>query len=325
MSHLDSVPLAPLIRGGQPPLSFGGIEMLRLAVFIDAGYLWKQLCKSLVPGDEKYRRANVELNYPNFHKELTDYLALTFRGVPLLRCYWYDGSLPGGNLSSDHRKVAVLNDFKLRLGSKITEAADGKIKQKGVDGLIIADLIGLAQNKVISHALLVSGDGDMVPGVGVAQSLGVRIHLLAVHNEAATSPQLIMEADFFESWQLDKISRFAQPRNIPDDLTHLETTIDCSPQPASHISLPETKTKVEIKSPTQYTTPAILAGETVPLADFLDLLTEDEKASITPYRIPYDIDRRLIRFGYENKGLKTLTEDEKRSLRYNLRILSQQK
>lgn len=301
--------------------------MLRVAVFIDAGYLWKQLNKALFPDDKQYSRSNVSLNYQAFHEILTEYVKSTFPGIPLLRCYWYDGALTNGNLSSDHIKVAELNDFKLRLGSRITEHSDGTTRQKGVDGLIIADLIGLAQNKVLSHALLVSGDGDMVPGVGVAQSLGVRIHLLSIHNEQATSPHLKREADFFESWGRDKVDQFAQPRSVPDTSAHQPIPYE-EPEITSYIDT-ECKNKALVgvetsPSPSRPACPhVVLAEENVSVAEFFDSLTDDEKMSIRQTNVPYDIDKRLIRFGYENNKHKSLAESEKRSLRKKINELAQ--
>lgn len=301
--------------------------MFRVAVFIDAGYLWKQLCKALTPKDKNYSRSNVDLNYSGFHDALTEYVKAAFPGIPLLRCYWYDGAIAGGALSSDHNRVAALNDFKLRLGSRVPDTSNGKTRQKGVDGLIIADLIGLAQNKVLSHALLISGDGDMVPGVGVAQALGVRIHLLAVHADGATSPQLKMEVDFFDSWQNDKISEFAKARTPSVALPQEAVSTESSPQESP--SLPPVTNAEEAgvshPAPTSPLREAYVSSTgSVFLSDFFNSLSDDEKQLITQTYIPYDIDRHLIRFAYEHNNYRALTETEKRYVRNILRELAQQ-
>ena len=65
--------------------------------------------------------------------------------------------------------------MKLRLGQLNSEG-----QQKGVDSLIVTDLIELARNKAISDAVVLTGDEDIRVGVQIAQSLGVRVHLLGI-------------------------------------------------------------------------------------------------------------------------------------------------
>ena len=108
----------------------------------------------------------------------------------LLRIYWYDGASSGG-LSPEHRAIADSDDVKLRLGV-ITPFG----KQKGVDSLIVTDLIDLARNHAIAHAVLLSGDEDTRIGVQIAQSFGVRVHLVGVVPCRGNQSQLLrQEAD----------------------------------------------------------------------------------------------------------------------------------
>lgn len=285
--------------------------MLRVAAFVDAGYLWKQIWKATHPKhtESTYSRANIEFNPTAFHDILIDYIAEAFKGIPFLRCYWYDGAMSNGGPSTEHTKVAMLNDFKLRLGSRVVNS-DGRKNQKGVDGLIIADIISLAQNKAISHALLISGDGDMVPGVGVAQALGVRIHLLSMYTEQATSPNLKSEVDAKETWQTEKIQIFAKPRDIVLSPTCPDPTPVCPDNSHSAETTPSPSV-----SPSLQADPA--SG--VAVVRLFESLSTEEKSSITPSYIPHDIDRRLIRAGYEDNSSKPLTEKQKRALRAHFR------
>lgn len=306
--------------------------MLRVAAFIDAGYLWRQLWKALCPdGDgRQYLRSNVELTYVAFHDVFLEYIAKSFVGIPFLRCYWYDGPLASGNSSAEHQKIASLNDFKLRLGHRATETVDGRTKQKGVDGLIIADLISLAQNKVISHALLISGDGDMVPGVGVAQALGVRVHLLTVSTKWSTSPNLEAEVDHCDSWQLSDIKGFARLRgNVQDACPPSPDFTPPPPQPPLDIDkkiepLPpdvgvdiERCGGLEAKTADAQHNPLDFCSD-VAIAVFAGL-SDEEKVTITSSFIPYPIDRQLLRVGYEKNDCRALKEGQKRALRANLR------
>ena len=104
---------------------------------------------------------------------------------------------------------------KLRLGQLNSEG-----QQKGVDSLIVTDLMELARNKAISDAVIVTGDEDVRVGVQIAQSLGVRVHLLGfVGPKASQSISLQQESDTLEIWDKPKIASFlrdasAKPEKI---------------------------------------------------------------------------------------------------------------
>lgn len=161
--------------------------MARIAVFVDAGYFWVQAVH-IIHG-RKTARDQIVVNWPSMRSEFLDEIKAQFPNNDLLRIYWYDGPTLHGKGDS-HVSVEGLDDFKLRLGTR-TEAGD----QKAVDGLIIADLISLAQSKSISNAIVVSGDADLTPGVQAAQGLGIRVHLLSMGPPNATSPFLKAEMD----------------------------------------------------------------------------------------------------------------------------------
>ena len=92
----------------------------------------------------------------------------------LLRIYWYD-AIQGPRMSLEQTTLAHQVGLKLRLGS-LNNAGE----QKGVDSLIVTDLIELARNNAIADAVIVSGDEDLRVAVQVAQTFGVRVHVLAV-------------------------------------------------------------------------------------------------------------------------------------------------
>ena len=78
-------------------------------------------------------------------------------GVNLLRVYWYDGTSTGP--TAQHLTLAHLDNVKVRLGF-----VNSVGEQKGVDSLIVTDMITLARNRAISDAVLVSGDEDLQIG-----------------------------------------------------------------------------------------------------------------------------------------------------------------
>ncbi|MDR1074623.1 MAG: NYN domain-containing protein [Treponema sp.] len=248
--------------------------MQRVAGFIDAGYFWVQLSQQIL--GQKGLRSEIALDYDALHRSFLEYVSVKFSSIPLLRIYCYDGPSADGRKTYFHQHIEELNDFKLRLGSRTAEGG-----QKAVDGLIIADMISLTQNKAITHAFLVSGDADLVPGVLAAQSQGLRVHLLSLEPMVATSPYLKCEADQQKRWGIKEISRFAAKR-----------------EPVSVV-------------------PAFVGNqpdfEVIAEKIFTELNSE-QKALILGSYIPQDIDRRLLRAGLEAAG-KALDEKQKRLMR----------
>ncbi len=167
--------------------------MQPFAWFVDAGYLFAAggvLCA------ETRKREELEIDYANLTKAFAEWgwrWADTWGStdrVPYLRTYWYDGGVDG-QPSDDHLEVAGLPGVKLRLGRLVGG------RQKGVDSLIVRDLMRLSQNRAISTAYLLGGDEDLREGMVEAQEMGVRVVLVGIEpftqqNQAGT---LIREAD----------------------------------------------------------------------------------------------------------------------------------
>ncbi len=114
-------------------------------------------------------------------------------GLPLLRVYWYDAGR-GGAPAKDHLEIAELPNVKLRLGRLVER--HNRLEQKGVDSLIVRDLMTLARERAIATAYLFAGDEDLREGVAAAQDMGVRVVLVGVPgDEANQAVTLVQEAD----------------------------------------------------------------------------------------------------------------------------------
>jgi uncharacterized LabA/DUF88 family protein len=173
--------------------------MDRAAVFVDAGYVFAQ--GSLLLAGKKLPRAMVTLAHEEAIKAFAEF-AQKVSGVPLLRVYWYDGTSTGP--TAQHLTLAHLQDVKVRLGF-----VNSVGEQKGVDSLIVTDMITLARNRAISDAVLVSGDEDLRVGVQQAQEFGVRVHLIGIKpSRGSQSLFLMQEADSTHEWAADEVSRF---------------------------------------------------------------------------------------------------------------------
>ena len=180
--------------------------MDRVAVFVDAGYLFAQ--GSILRFGDKLPRGEIDLNYMEVVAALRT-VAETVSGVKLLRIYWYDGTSTGP--TPQHSSLAFLDSVKVRLGF-----VNSFGEQKGVDSLIVTDMIALARNRAMSDAVLLSGDEDLRVGVQQAQDFGVRVHLLGIKpSRGSQSVFLIQEADTTHEWSDQDLVRISAEVDHP--------------------------------------------------------------------------------------------------------------
>lgn len=168
--------------------------MLQIAIFVDAGYLYAQ--GSALLAGSKQPRSRVRLNVPAMLAELLTKAKAVEPNARLLRVYWYDGVARGGSLNIEQRMVAESENVKCRFGT-----INSRGEQKGVDSLIVTDLIELSRTHAISDALIMSGDEDIRVGVQVARTFGIRVHLLGIQPaRGSQSLDLLAEADTTHEW-----------------------------------------------------------------------------------------------------------------------------
>ncbi|WP_069811832.1 NYN domain-containing protein [Streptomyces sp. TP-A0874] len=165
--------------------------MDRCVVLVDAGYLLGAAA-SLLAGEPARSRISVD------HTALVQGLrerAEAETGHPLLRIYWFDGA-PDRVPQPEHRRLRVMPRVTVRLGA--LTRADGRWAQKGVDAAMHTELTELARNRACSDIVLVTGDGDLLPGLMSAKEHGVAVHLWAVQaadGDYNQSEDLVAEAD----------------------------------------------------------------------------------------------------------------------------------
>ena len=195
--------------------------MSRIAVFVDAGYLFAQGSTALTGSTRK--RTALGLDEGAALDALLAVAHEKSNGASLLRVYWYDGALGYGGPTVEQEALANCDNVKLRLGFINKQG-----QQKGVDSLIVTDLIDLARNNAISDALLISGDEDVRIGVEIAQSFGVRVHLLGIApSRGSQSKQLLFAADTTMEWDREKVSMFltVAPETSPDQSNKSVTAV----------------------------------------------------------------------------------------------------
>lgn len=186
---------------------------------MDAGYLYAQ-GSAAIYGTKK-PRMDLQLDVNVVISYLQELAAEKSQHRRLLRIYWYDGASALSHLTSDQTALANCDNVKLRLGF-----INSNGQQKGVDSLIVTDLIELARLQSISDAVLLSGDEDVRIGVQIAQSYGVRVHLLGIApSRGSQSTQLIQEADTKTEWSQQDVSCFLSLREgaTPSELVAAAT------------------------------------------------------------------------------------------------------
>jgi uncharacterized LabA/DUF88 family protein len=263
--------------------------MFQIAAFVDAGYLYAQ-GSALLAGSKKPRHL-VRLNVPGMLADLRAEAKAVEPNARLLRIYWYDGLIRGGALTLDQRAVAESEDVKCRFGT-----VNSRGEQKGVDSLIVTDLIELARGQAISDALIMSGDEDIRVGVQVAQSFGIRVHLLGIQPaRGSQSPDLVAEADTLHEWASNSVETWM-------------TVVEPGPRSAE----PE---------------PVLLAGDEAWIARIVQSRMEplDDSAARNIYeyaqanrnQLPADFDRPSLASARESLN-RDLTPDERKSFRAKL-------
>lgn len=154
--------------------------MNRYAVMVDAGYLLRQAIE-IVSAKASRRRVDLHISDPDGLMQLLvakSCAMLDLSGKELLRIYWYDGVNTNGH-TAQQRTIMNVDDVQFRAGT-VNSAG----QQKGVDSLIVTDLLELASHHAITDAILVTGDSDLAIGVELTQRRGVRIAVLGVEDLA---------------------------------------------------------------------------------------------------------------------------------------------
>lgn len=173
--------------------------MHQSVAFLDVGYLRAEAARMLGSQVAPDAQGCVTFLRTLAEKEL----------CPLLRVYWYDGAFEAGHQRYQSQRpyldaIASCPGIQLRLGymRETTPSWQKGVKnaltscgvsladfeshfkllpiweQKGVDTLIVLDLVRLAQRRVYDTAFLIAGDRDLAEAVRIAQDEGRRVVLL---------------------------------------------------------------------------------------------------------------------------------------------------
>ena len=207
-----------------------------------------------------------------------------------------------------------MQDVKLRLGS-INSGGE----QKEVDSLLITDLIDLARNQSICDATLITGDSDVRVAMQIAQTFGVRVHLIGLEpSRVSQSTLLRQEADTVHEIPKAEICKFLTLKPVTARVNPvitgpgLSVLVAMAAQTAvlNNPSLPSPLTLQQVLKTAIERTVAQATEED---------LARLSAALVTSTNIPQDYDRRLL--GTCRTLLnRELTGDERREMRNGFKI-----
>lgn len=163
--------------------------MHQFAILVDYWYVKKSVARMI-----KCESKNTQIDI----KKLCDILRIMSKKISqwrLLRFYFYDGAIPNTEMTAEHINICKSNDITLKLW-QIRRNPDWSYRQKWVDGLIVTDLLSLAQNRAISDAFIVWGDEDLALWLVYAKNMWVRVHIIGINNlENNIAGRLVEESD----------------------------------------------------------------------------------------------------------------------------------
>lgn len=254
--------------------------MDQVVVFIDAGYLFAAGAQLLFK--KKVPRSDLVIDVAEV-ADLLKSAAEKWTGLPLLRINWYDGARRDPH--PQHEALSSYPRIKLKLG-----LINSQGEQKGVDSLIIMDLLTLSKNRAMSAAVLVSGDEDLRLGVQQAQEQGVAVHLLGVEPASKNqSPTLMKEADEHHQWGETELARFLR---LAERATSPVVSLATDPVVDPFVKIVE-----QVKSKFDAATFAVF-----------------QQTWDSTRRIPSEIDRKLLGYSKEALG-RDITSEEIKKLR----------
>lgn len=266
--------------------------MDRTAVFVDAGYLFAAGSKLIA--QEKLARGELHLDYDALLKLLAALVA-EVTALPLLRVYWYDGTATGP--TPQQLALSYRPNVKLRLGFVNQQG-----QQKGVDSLVVTDLINLARNRAMADVLLMTGDEDIRVGVQQAQEFGVRVHLLGIAPARENqSGFLVQEADSVR------------------ELTSREVGSFLSRAPTQQLSASAESPRTGADAPTSSPPAAGVASLEAAAGRIAGEMNAEERDAVLKESVggsvPPEVDRRLLVAGSQALGGAQLNPMQKRQIR----------
>lgn len=264
--------------------------MGRVSLFVDGGYFFKQGSQAAL--GEKLGRREIAFDAQRFIQDISRWLLELYQDDELLRTYWYDGASKGVP-TPEHLEIGSLPFVKLRLG-RINSAG----QQKGVDTLIVRDLMVLSQERSIHRAVVLSGDEDLREGVVYAQERGVTVAVLGIEarGHRSQSAELVREAD--------------ENLVLPTEL--VEQSLARKDLPLVGLLFPPAEAGTEESAALGYLAEAVAVA-----TEYRDRATGPELAALIEHYpvVPGELDALMLSRAARAARVYALTPDQRRALR----------
>lgn len=252
--------------------------MSRYAIFVDAGYLLAQAAHIMSGGKSKSRAGLSMIDssglIDSIKKEAAKHLDISNK--ELLRVYWYDGVNTKGP-TLEQKTITRIPDVQFRGGT-----INAKGQQKGVDTLLVIDIIELSTNHAISDAIIIASDGDFAAGIELAQRRGVRIAVIGIEDDLT----LLLHQQSADVRDRADRSGLANADLVKSYFSYIDPTVETE----NGLFFEIVKSFIAQHNPSQ------------------DAISKPD------YRIDSEIDRLLIHAAYMNVGNR-LSSEEKINLR----------
>ena len=270
----------------------------KIAILVDAGYLLAAGAE-LLHGGRDIKRHNLALDCDELYLLLAEAASMCEPSDDLLRVYWYDAAVGPDTLTDEQKRIADKRNSKLRLGTLNHYGG-----QKGVDTLMVMDVLALSRNKAVASLLVVTGDDDLRPALEKAQEFGVRVHLLGVQpaRGANQAERLKRECDSTREWGKLEIATFLSIADGSGDKTAAAGNGTATLRPT------EARLSEALADALQD------ALERATTAELQHILANSSSDFVG---IPASVDGPLLRRYGNNLG-RSLSEDEKKIMRRQL-------
>lgn len=201
----------------------------RVLLMVDAGFLLKALAFQI--GIDS--RSDLAVDFAPISDVLADVVEDNTGQRPI-RQVWYDAA-NDARPRAEHRALASIPGVQVRLGWMAI--ANGRPVQKAVDSLIVRDMMRTAYRRAADTVILLSGDGDLVPGAQELVDFGIGFHLWGVALDdprVRQSRELIEVADARLALDVADLVPFARAKIPPEPITQ-----GPSPSPQDSPAMPE--------------------------------------------------------------------------------------
>jgi uncharacterized LabA/DUF88 family protein len=268
---------------------------------VDAGYLLRKSIE-IVSNKSSKKRTDLVINNPVGLIEMLLKKArstLQLEGKELLRVYWYDGVMANG-YTPQQQAIINVDDVLFRSGTINTHG-----HQKGIDSLIVADLIELASHRSICDAILVTGDADLAVGMEMAQKYGVRIAVIGVED---FTTGVLHQQSFEISSRADRVGMLG-PLELASVIKYMQGTTDSQPMASwpPSVAAPGDSGEAAIPENSQQIQQAVQNFFTQSMTNGTGTITVNSATR----RIDPNVDRALMFHIYSELGHGALTKAEK--------------